>query len=229
MMTNGDIDHVKQLLSQVKKNARAIENVVTSGNQNHARFCAELKDDECDHDWSCSNELAMQAQSADYWMPCGALTLEPKDTHRRRLCPLENIIRTEEECKAAARQFEAAWNDQIPSGFARTATTSDLQFRRWTLSDPLWKQHGRYNDHGFQPVFRDGAWHTGGHADGNPAAPMGCSMDPNGNWIYWNPYMIGQSISEWRVGAEFTPMGGLIHAGQIEAGTKHQDQIGICK
>merc|ERR1740129_1129135 len=128
MMTNGDIDHVKQLLSQVKRNARAIEALVTSRNQNHARFCAELKDDECDHDWSCSNELAMQAQSADYWMPCGALTLEPKDTHRRRLCPLENIIRTEEECKAAARQFEAAWNDQIPSGFARTATTSDLQF-----------------------------------------------------------------------------------------------------
>merc|ERR1719191_829690 len=59
------------------------------------RFCAKLspKGDGCEDGWSCDSVEGAQAQLGKYWMPCGALTLEPdSDENKRHLCRPENII-----------------------------------------------------------------------------------------------------------------------------------------
>jgi len=175
----------------------------------------------CKEGYSCNSADAKIAQGGRYWMPCGALTIKRQsgDAHRR-LCPTANIITTQGECEAAAAQFRKEWEANLKSGFQRTESTSDLQFRTYQLSDPFWQRHQDYTEGGFEPRFRAGAWHSG-----NSKAPIGCSLDPIGNFIYWNPYRMDQAQEQWQEGATYTELGGLIHSGIAGFG----NQIGICK
>merc|ERR1712176_460138 len=86
------------------------------------RFCAkpEPSTGACELRWSCSSTDAQEAQLGMYWMPCGALTLEPDSKEdKRRRCRPENIIRTKAQCEVAAAQFQRAWAMKLKSGFQK--------------------------------------------------------------------------------------------------------------
>lgn len=177
----------------------------------------------CSLGYSCISTAAVNAQGGKYWMPCGALTIkgQPGVAHKR-LCPPMNIITSKAECMAAADQFQKEWRRKVKSGFPYVAgTTSDIKFRHYMNDDPHWKTIPGWTPHGVEPLFRPGAWHILGK--GNPKGPLGCSLDPNKNVIYWNAYKMDQSPAEWEVGASYTEFGGLAHSG-IDS-----RNVGICK
>lgn len=135
-----------------------------------------------------------------------------------------NIITTKAECQSAADQFREQWQAKLKSGFPKTDSSSNLQFRGWFNDKNSWKAVEFWTEHGFEPRFRDQAW-----LEGNSAAPLGCSMDRNGNMIYWNPYKMDQTQKEWEKGASYTVFGGLIHAESAASDAWVAGQIGICK
>jgi hypothetical protein len=183
------------------------------------RYCARNDGQGgCLQGFACRSFGALIAQEEKYWMPCGALTLEVA-VHQSR-CPVEKIITTEAECRSASEQFQKHWLAKLASGFARTSTTSDFQFRYWQNDLDAWKGVSGWTDHGYEPQFRAGVW-----KGGNSKAPLGCSMDKNGNVVYWNEYKMHQSQQEWKQDATYTEMGGLIHA-EDEGGAY---RVGVCK
>merc|ERR1712046_117539 len=121
-----------------------------------------------------------------------------------------------DECKEAAQQFAAEWKAKMKSGFPKTGSTSALKYVMDWDSRTVNQWH--WPEDGFEPRFRK--------SQEDSSAPIGCYMDRNHNFIYWNTYK-QSTPNEWSVDATFTELGGLIHAS--DSRTFGIPVVGVCK